>query len=138
MFSRVWPSGEPLGDGGWRCYITDVMKSVVRVTDWHGTSTQEKNHVAEAWAPAVRYELEHGRPEYIVFLGENARKFMRHQHAQGLIPALPTNDWIYHYSYLMHRPAGKLKAGYPDRLAVWDQEFADIGRRYPPPSGVHQ
>ena len=126
-------SGEPLEEGGWRCYVTDVMKSAVRITDWQGTSSDEKEHVAGAWAPAMRYELEHGRPEYLVFLGKNARKFMRHQRALGLIPNLPANEWIYHYSYLMHRPAGKLGPGHPDRLAAWEREFADIASRYPAP-----
>ena len=29
--------GEPLEPGGWHCYITDVLKSAVKVKDWQGT-----------------------------------------------------------------------------------------------------
>jgi len=29
-------TGDPFEPGGWRCYITDVMKSVVFVKDWQG------------------------------------------------------------------------------------------------------
>jgi hypothetical protein len=52
--------GEPLSTGGWRCYITDVLKSTVRVSNWNGKPWELKEQAAEAWAPAIAYELHRG------------------------------------------------------------------------------
>lgn len=116
--------------GGWRCYLTDVMKSEVRVTDWHGTSAEAKRHVAEAWAPVLRFELEFGRPKVLIVLGEAARMQLARLEAQPLIGRLPLVERVHHYSYVMMRPdnARKLGPGAPERQAEWKKAVIAAAR----------
>lgn len=127
--------GGPLAHGDWRCYITDVVKSAARVTEWSGTTHEHKQRVAEAWAPALAYELEVGAPRYLVYLGKAAAVLTTHLQKVGLVPDLPPGETIPHYSYVMSRPAGRVGPGHPDRVAAWQSTIGDIVRRYPPRAG---
>jgi hypothetical protein len=58
--------GDWSSPGGWRGYVTDVIKSADYAGKWDRLSRSDRTSVAEAWAPALRYELEVGRPKVIV------------------------------------------------------------------------
>jgi hypothetical protein len=49
--------------GGWRCYLTNLVKSEVRVAAWETEARSAKLAVAEAWAPVFAFEIEKHRPE---------------------------------------------------------------------------
>jgi Uracil DNA glycosylase superfamily len=123
-------TGEPMEEGGWRCYVTDVIKSADIVKDWQGTPQAHKERVTEAWAPVMRYELEHGRPDFIVFLGKRALKLTTHLRTRDLIPNLPRHKLIHHYTYVMDRPCGKIPPADPQRVAAWKEEVGQIGREF--------
>jgi hypothetical protein len=119
-------TGGAFTGGGWRCYITDVIKSSYRVSDWQKEESEVRREVAEAWSPVLRYELEHGQPKLLVILGKKTRQPLLHLERQRLIPELPEHRTIHHYSYIASRPQGKLGPMHPDRVAAWDTEFARI------------
>lgn len=116
-------SGGRLEPGGWHCYITNVMKSEVFVKDWNGTAKEQRLAVAEMWAPVLRFELEHGRPQRLVVLGGNAHTSLRHLERRRLIPQLPPFERLDHYSYVMMRPDRKRKLGPGDPFR--QQEWKD-------------
>jgi hypothetical protein len=122
-------SGGEYAPGGWGCYITDVIKSSYRVKDWKMTAEQTRLAVAEAWAPALRFELERAQPKLIVVLGEKTRRPLAHLMRKRMIPSLPESVTIYHYAYIGSRPQGRLGPLHPDRVAAWDAEFARIAKR---------
>lgn len=122
--------GDPLGPGGWSCYLTDVMKSEVRVKDWNGTSSQAKRHVADLWSPVLRFELEFGRPKLIIALGKAAQQHLVRLERQSLIGRLPRLVAVDHYSYVMMRPDNvrKLGPGDPRRQRDWKLSIAEVVR----------
>jgi hypothetical protein len=121
--------GDPFEPGGWRCYITDVIKSSYRVKDWQKTADEVRLAVAEVWAPVLRFELEHGHPKLLVVLGRKTLTPLEHLVRKRLLPPLPETITIYHYSYIGSRPQGKLGPLHPDRIAAWDADFARIAAR---------
>mgnify|MGYP000380223873 CR=1 FL=1 len=122
-------TGDAFAPGGWRCYITDVIKSSYRVKDWQATADAARLAVAEVWADVLRYELVKGQPKLLVVLGKKTEVPLTHLVRRGLIPQLPEATTIYHYSYLGSRPQGRLGPMHPDRVAAWDSEFARIAER---------
>ena len=77
----------------------------------------------------MRFELERGQPEFIVFLGQRARDLTSHLAARGLIPRLPPYECIHHYTYVMDRPSGKVPGGDPERVAAWKEQIGDVAER---------
>ena len=122
--------GLPLGPGGWRCYITNVMKSEVRVKEWNGTKKSEQLAVAEAWAPVLRYELEAGQPRKLLVLGGKAFDALTHLQRHRLIDSLPPIERLDHYSYVMMRPdrQRQLPPGDPVRQLAWKQSVLRASR----------
>jgi hypothetical protein len=118
--------GGAFAPGGWRCYITDVIKASYFVKDWKGRRGEERLAAAKAWSPVLRYELEAGRPQLAVVLGKNTLAPLEYLQRQGLIPRLPLTIPIHHYSYIGSRPQGKLGPMHPERIAAWDADFAHI------------
>ena len=119
--------GEPMAPGGWRCYITNVMKSEVYVHDWNGTRNEQQLAVAEMWAPVLHFELEHGQPELLIVLGGNAYEAIMHLSRRQLLPDLPPIARLHHYSYVMMRPHRKrgLGPGDPARQTEWRTQLGD-------------
>ena len=111
--------------GGWRCYITDVIKSVERVREWNRLPAREQQKVAEAWAPVLAWELELGRPRIVVSVGKRADRLLDHLQRLALIPPLPQRLRIDHYSYIGSRPDARTGLGprHPDRLVAWSNQF---------------
>lgn len=117
------------GRGGWCCYVTDVVKSAYIVKDWNAKRTCERNAIAEEWAPVLACELAIGWPRLMVTLGGRARDLLKHVERAGLLPGLPAaREHIHHYVYVTTRPEGKVRGGHPDRIAAWDNRFAEIAQ----------
>lgn len=130
-------TGSAFSPGGWRCYITDVIKSASVAKEWRKSTQSVQRQTAEAWAPALTYELEHGEPHVLVVLGEKAKDLLAHLECQRLVPRLPPRRVIYHYSYLGSRPeSGGLRRPKrdPGRISEWDAEFASVAADHSPPA----
>ena len=120
--------GGPLEPGGWKCWITDVIKSADIVKEWRARPEAEQTAVAEAWAPVLRFELEQGQPKRLIVLGKKAEALLVHLERSGAIPARPPSTRIHHYSYIGSYPAGDLGPGHPDRLAAWTADLIEASR----------
>ncbi|MGH2591357.1 MAG: uracil-DNA glycosylase family protein [Actinomycetota bacterium] len=128
LVTHGFKTGRAESPGGWRCYITDVIKGVVRVKEWNSLRETEREKVAEAWARVLAWELELGRPKLIVSVGDKADRLLDHLLRRRLIPPLPHRMKIYHYSYIGSRPDARtgLGPGHPDRIAAWSEQFAAV------------
>jgi hypothetical protein len=129
LVKRGFKSNEWDAPDGWRCYITDVVKSAYIVKDWNDKSAPERDEIAKWWAPVLARELEIGNPQLVVTLGGRAKSLLEHVDRAGLLPRLPqAREHIHHYAYVMTRPEGKVRGGHPDRIAAWDNRVAEIAR----------
>jgi hypothetical protein len=117
-------SGDPFEPGGWRCWITDVIKSADIVTEWRARPEADQLAVAEAWAPVLRFELEHGAPTRLIVLGGAAERLLTHLHRKGLLPSLPAQASVHHYSYIGSYPDRTGRGpGHPDRVHEWTEDL---------------
>jgi hypothetical protein len=136
LVAHGYKDAPPLSEGGWHCYITNVAKTAEVVKEWRGKPEADRDRIAEAWAPVLRYELEHGQPRLLVFLGRRATGFgeserlTRQLSTSGLIPDLPTTANVYHYAFIGQRVDKGRGPGHPERIAEWDEQFAEVDRLY--------
>jgi hypothetical protein len=129
LVSAGLKEGGPLEPGGWKCWITDVIKSADIVVEWRATPLERQRTIAEAWAPVLRYELEQGRPKQIIVLGGKADGLLKHLEKKRLLPPLPPRTRIHHYSYIGSRPDGAGRGpGHPERVAEWTDGLAEAAR----------
>lgn len=84
--------------GGWRCYITNVIKQAAFVGDWKKTSRHEKRRTAGDWSGILQMEIDAVRPDTVFCVGGSAHSLVRwlQNHAGLHIPA-PIHG-IWHYS----------------------------------------
>lgn len=85
----------PTAPGGWRCYITNVIKEADVVRDFVG---RDKQSLAIEWADVLRWEIQEVSPERIFTVGDAATRLVRLLQRQGLIPATPAPCKVMHYS----------------------------------------
>ncbi|MGH2351837.1 MAG: uracil-DNA glycosylase family protein, partial [Chloroflexota bacterium] len=122
--------GTVTSPGGWRCYITDVIKSVDRAEQWNKRPVAHHRAMAETWASVLAWELELGRPKIVVSVGAKVDRLLNFLLQRRLVPPLGERMRIAHYSYIGSRADAKrrLGPGNPIRLAEWEQEFAAIAQ----------
>lgn len=116
--------------GGWRCYITDVIKSPFDVGLWNNASNNKRGQVAVWWAPVLAAELEIGRPKLIVTVGDRAARFLDrltvHPRTRDMFTDLPPRESIEHYVSVASRPQKGLPGGHDSRIAAWHARFHAI------------
>ena len=137
LVKHKYKSGTVRSKGGWRCYITDVIKSVARAEEWKRERSASALRIAEVWAPVLAWEMEQGRPHMIVTVGMEAAKLLDHLASRRLIPTLPRVMSVDHYSYIAVRADAARRLGpmHPIRLAEYDAQFAAVARASPPVRG---
>ena len=128
LVAQGFKRGSANSPGGWRCYITDVIKSVDRVNAWNKLPQSERQLVAEAWAAVLAWELELGKPKIVVSVGDKADQLLNHLLRRRLIPPVTRRMKVDHYSYIGSRPDARTRLGprHPDRIAAWSEQFADV------------
>lgn len=116
--------------GGWRCYITDAVKSADRAGLWARRPAAERHAIVDAWAPVLRWELAQHRPLLIVAVGKPADRYLTRLERSGALARLPERRRIPHYSYVAMRPDkwGR-RAGHPERIEEYRALFAEIATR---------
>ena len=113
-----WKQGESArSPGGWHCYITDVLKSPVTVSDWHGRNSVERSVVADWWAPVLHWEIRHGAPKLLVVMGDQARRHLDRWRLNGLLPLDPPTVQVWHYAF--RRQSG-------EGIAEYERQFAAV------------
>jgi hypothetical protein len=111
--------------GGWKCYITNVIKEADYTRDWREKPQSARNQAAEIWAGLLAWELENSKPRLLVVMGKQTNTLLRHLVSIGIIE-LPRTEQITHYAYIGQRPQGKLGPMHPKRLQAYDKEFVRI------------
>lgn len=121
--------GTELSPGGWRCYITDVIKSADRVTAHNAKTDDDREQLAAAWGDVLRWEFESGRPRLVVTVGGRARDLLSYVAQCQDLPLPEAREHIVHYTYVMSFAQGRLGPGHPERIRAWDAGFAAIAKR---------
>lgn len=124
--------GASMDPGGWRCYITDVIKSAAVVKEFSSVKASERWELACARAPVLAWELSCGQPKIIVFVGARARQYTQRLIRQARLPD-PQREWnarfkeVPHYVYVTQRPDNRRKLRANDQLRR-DEFIAEFGR----------
>lgn len=124
LYKHGFKRSPPEASGGWQCYITNIIKQPDYAKLWRNKSQRRRNEAALRWAPLFQWELEQGRPRLVVALGKTVEKMLKS--LDGTRIDLPALECIPHYSYVAHRPRGKLGPMHPERVAAYDEEFRRI------------
>jgi hypothetical protein len=111
--------------GGWKCYITNVIKEADYTQHWREKTQPARNQAAEIWSGLLDWELKNSRPRLVVIMGGQTRKLLDHLQTVGKIK-LPHTEQITHYAYIGQRPQGSLGPMHPQRVNAYEQEFARI------------
>lgn len=92
---KTTPPGER---GGWRCYITNVVKEAnVAGADQRSRSRTDLQQQARAWAGVLAWEFDRIKPKHVFAVGHAAYGATRCLQTEGRLPAL-TLHRIGHYS----------------------------------------
>lgn len=118
--------GEPQAAGGWRCYITNLIKEAEHAAHRRQAKTDRDLEAdAKLWAPVLRWQLDAGRPKVVVLMGARLARLAAQLEEDGLI-VLPRVERIESYVYVASRPAGKLGPMHPARVAAYKGRIAEI------------
>ncbi len=88
---------EPLEPGGWRCYITNVIKELFEVRQFNTNSGAKKEEIAEEWANVLQWELEAVAPRTVFAVGGSAARLLASLMRRRLIPGIRVHE-VMHYS----------------------------------------
>lgn len=88
--------------GGWRCYITNVIKQTDFVRDWNDpnkVSPADKRGAARKWSRILQWEFDVVRPKVVFCVGRAAEEFVRRLVREGRFDlcGVPAH-YIRHYS----------------------------------------
>lgn len=112
---------------GWGCYITDVIKSAEQAKAMGSRSQASRNEVAKAWAPVLRWELEHCTPQLVVTVGLSADRLFKRLINNGDIDYQGPLGFVTHYTGIARYPDHKgRRAMHPDRVAEYAQQFQRV------------
>jgi hypothetical protein len=129
LFEAGFKMTSPETPGGWKCYITNIIKEADYAKNTGAKTQADRNLSADIWFEVLKWEFETGKPKLIVTMGGQAEVLLRHlQVKNGLV--LPRVINITHYAYIGQRPdrVRKLKAGDPIRIKEYKAEIAHVKR----------
>ncbi len=86
--------------GGWRCYITNVVKEANYATsEQRRLSAPERRQQGEAWADILNWELAQVQPRHLICVGDKSYEIVSHLRDQKLLDGRPPRiHQIVHYS----------------------------------------
>jgi hypothetical protein len=122
-------TGGPDTPGGWRCYVTNLIKAAEHVGQRRATKPIAVRMAdARLWAPVLRWQLEVGAPDCLVLMGGTVADLFRHLVDHRAVPLPPQVERIESYASVAARPQGGLGPLHPDRVAAYRQAIAAIAR----------
>jgi hypothetical protein len=81
-------TSHPAARGGWRCYITNVVKEAnVAGADQRAKSPAERAEQARAWADVLEWEIDEVSPSHVFCVGDAAHKAVSRLQREGMLPA---------------------------------------------------
>jgi hypothetical protein len=132
LFKHRFKKGSHVSPGGWRCYITDLLKSAVEAEAWNREDRERQFQVAESWAGVFSWELRTGRPKLLVVMGKRVQDLLTYLTRRGLLLLLPPTVHIDHYAYIGQRADARrgLPPMHPTRVAEYEEQFTMVARAY--------
>lgn len=109
----------PTKRGGWRCYITNVVKEANLATDQNALSNTFRRQQARDWADILTWEIEKVRPEHYFSVGGWAAHFVQTLQREKLLPGFHAHQ-ICHYSarkndaFVIERMSSAIRTACPD------------------------
>jgi hypothetical protein len=113
--------------GGWRCYLTDVIKQEEKVNTWHKQGEENWLRLGEIWAEVLAWELEASQPRLVVVMGKRTRRLVEHLALTRQL-RFPRTELIQHYSYIGSRPRGKQPPMDPDRIREYQEDMRRVAK----------
>jgi uracil-DNA glycosylase len=124
--------GTPDSVGGWRCYLTNAIKSVDRAEERKRLPREDRERQAKVWAPLLAWEIQTGKPRLVVAMGKAAAEYLTAPVVRkALTDAGSKLAEVDHYTYIAMRadPVRRLGPGHPIRIAEYKAKFARIAER---------
>lgn len=125
-------TGDPFTDGGWKCYITNAIKTPEKVKKRNENKKDPNYWKTQAliWLSVLQLQIDLGKPEVIVLLGGETEKIFKFMCDNGL--KAPEQRKIHHYSYIMSRPeAGTNRVPRdPERIAEFKLSVKEIAEKF--------
>lgn len=87
----------PAAKGGWRCYITNVIKEMNVVGDHRKLQTADYRQMARTWAPILQWEIDQVRPVHVFTLGQRAHDRVSSLRREQMVQ-MPQPKLVNHYS----------------------------------------
>ena len=87
----------PQAKGGWRCYITNVIKEANLAGEQAASGNVRRMEQARAWAEILLWELESVQPRHVFAVGGRAYEVLRRLQLERLLPRFDLRR-ICHYS----------------------------------------
>lgn len=115
--------------GGWNCYITNLIKEADYAEKWKSKGKENRVIAATLWAPVLNWEIQTAKPKLLVLMGGVVRDLVSELTGRGLLQ-LPAVAAIDHYSYIAHRPKGRLGPMHPARVADYHSDMAKIRTQF--------
>jgi hypothetical protein len=83
--------------GGWRCYITNVIKEMNVAGDNDELPPAERRQMALTWAPVLAWEIDQVKPRHVFCVGNRAFDHVKRLVAARQIPKV-SPIFVNHYS----------------------------------------
>lgn len=69
-------AGAPNDLGGWKCYITDLVKANEVPNDFAKLPPAKRTDLYKTWLPVLEYEFVNGKPEVVVSVGNDVDLYL--------------------------------------------------------------
>ncbi len=125
LVKHGFKDGSPMAPGGWRCYLTCLVKELDYTNSLERMSPALYRQYALTWLPVFQWELSQAKPPLLVAVGgrvESALHFLARKN--GL--RLPRLFSISNPAYIATRSCGELGPMHPLRLQEFDEEFQQL------------
>lgn len=87
----------PRERGGWKCYITNVIKQSDKAINHEKTDNKIKRQMARDWVDILKWEIGHVKPKFVFCVGGAAHTYVRQIQHEGLLENFPVYK-VCHYS----------------------------------------
>ncbi len=128
LLEHGFKTGTIHSQGGWRCYITNLIKLAEKAEKWKKQPPAHQQHMARLWAPVLAWELQMGQPRVVVSVGRRVDEYLSHLATHKLLPKIACRIAVDHYTFIAMRPDPKTGLGpmHPQRIDAYRAQFAKV------------
>lgn len=124
LVAAGFKSGELTSEGGWNCYITNLIKDCGKIG-----KKRDRLPRAMIWSEVLQWELSTSKPRLVVVMGDAVAELFPQVLAERGVPA-PHVIPVPSYTYVASKPERTLKGtrrpGHPQRIEEYVRTFQRI------------